>query len=59
MKKKNYNFIISAVPEDCKCGLAQRATRVVGGQDTEVNEWPWQAGLISKGNFLDVGKKLC
>jgi len=39
----------AAVPDDCKCGLAQRATRVVGGQDSEVNEWPWQAGLISKG----------
>ena len=48
-------FFVLAVPDDCKCGLAQRATRVVGGQDSEVNEWPWQAGLISKGNLLDPG----
>jgi len=39
----------AAVPDDCKCGLAQRATRVVGGQTTEVNEWPWQAGIVTKG----------
>merc|ERR1719422_2787245 len=35
---------------DCKCGLAQRRTRIVGGVETEVNEWPWQAGMVWSGS---------
>merc|ERR1712223_1872997 len=35
---------------DCKCGLAQRSTRIVGGVETEVNEWPWQAGMVWSGS---------
>merc|ERR1712215_385669 len=33
---------------DCKCGLAKRSTRSIGGQVTEVNEYPWQAGIVTK-----------
>merc|ERR1719249_622239 len=35
---------------DCKCGLAKRRTRIVGGVETEVNEWPWQAGMVWSGS---------
>ena len=33
---------------DCKCGLAQRRTRIVGGVEAEVNEWPWQVEFLLK-----------
>jgi len=34
---------------DCKCGLAKRATRIVGGVQAGINEYPWQIGIVSKG----------
>jgi len=37
-------------PEDCKCGKKKVSTRIVNGQETDVLEYPWQAGLVSTGD---------
>ena len=32
----------------CKCGM-KKGSKIVGGQDTEANEYPWMAFIIMLG----------
>ena len=34
---------------DCWCGARMSRSRIVGGQDADINEYPWQAGIVYKG----------
>lgn len=35
----------------CDCGKVRRQTRVISGQATEVNEYPWMTGIGTKGSL--------
>jgi len=35
----------------CDCGKVNRKTRVINGQATEVNEYPWMSGIGAKGSL--------
>ena len=44
-----HQIIIYCLLSSCKCGLAVRNNKIVGGEETEVNEYPWQIGIVNKG----------
>ena len=47
------------MPVNCTCGVARHGTRVVNGEETEVNEFPWMAGLVTTGDsFVWCGGSL-
>uniref|UniRef100_A0A8W7K914 Peptidase S1 domain-containing protein n=1 Tax=Anopheles albimanus TaxID=7167 RepID=A0A8W7K914_ANOAL len=39
----------------CKCGRTNRLTRIVGGQETQVNQYPWMTMLQYSGTFYCGG----
>ncbi|XP_011210074.3 trypsin-1-like [Bactrocera dorsalis] len=39
----------------CNCGSINTFHRIVGGMDTEVNEYPWMAMLMRRGDFYCGG----
>lgn len=54
------NTSVTAAPttpptsDDCQCGIKGQS-RIVGGQETGINEWPWQAGM----RFMKTGDIFC
>ncbi|PSN57576.1 hypothetical protein C0J52_00497 [Blattella germanica] len=37
--------------QPCQCGITNKHHRIIGGQETEVNQYPWMAQLIYSGRF--------
>ena len=47
-------------PPVCHCGLAKKRTRIVGGVESEVNEWPWQVSFIIQPKTINTSvKEIC
>lgn len=60
--KKGYKFCYKpyALPDNkpCLCGLAKRKnTRIVGGTETNINEYPWLVALVFKQAGFQGGKE--
>ncbi|XP_012250668.2 trypsin-1-like [Athalia rosae] len=40
---------------DCVCGISNRKMRIVGGNITELHEFPWMASFTKRGKFYCAG----
>lgn len=47
-----YNCVVSLFSD---CGLRQFSSRIVGGTNATVGEWPWQASLQVRGTHICGG----
>ena len=41
-----FSTFLARVTAGCRCGV-KRENRIVGGEETEVNEYPWMAALTT------------
>ncbi|XP_037780326.1 venom serine protease 34-like [Penaeus monodon] len=48
-----FDCVLKVVASACECG-SKGTARVVGGQNADVGEWPWQAALRRKLAFKEV-----
>jgi len=39
----------TTTPSLCQCGLAKPKKRIVNGTEADINEYPWQVGIVEKG----------
>ncbi|XP_069702853.1 trypsin-1-like [Periplaneta americana] len=37
--------------QPCKCGIVNKRVRIIGGQETQVNQYPWMAQLLYNNRF--------
>ena len=51
-------FIFLDVEFGCKCGVAKSSSRIIGGNITEINEFPWLAGIAHADEFIFCGGAL-
>merc|ERR1712013_606409 len=42
-------------PSLCQCGLAKPRKRIVNGTEADINEYPWQVGLVERGQTTVFG----
>lgn len=41
--------------DECKCGIINTKNRIVGGEETQVNQYPWMVVLLYSGRFYCGG----